>query len=174
MKIAIGSDNPVKIKATEKAFSDRLDVDFEFEHKKMPSGVPDQPFDDEIQIGAHNRAVAVQREFNADYGVGLEGGTTKHQGQYFEYGWCAIVDRSGKVTYGHSFGVPIPEVLVTKIVDEKKELGISLDELLHKDNTKQKDGFFGFATGNCITRESAYYAMVCAALAPIVLKEYYG
>lgn len=174
MKVAIASDNQVKIQATMKAFRDRMSADLEFVHKKVFSGVPDQPFDDDIQSGAHNRAVAVQKEFDADYGVGLEGGITQHQGKYYEYAWCAIAERSGKISYGHSFGVPMPDVLMKKIIDEKKELGTALDELIHEENTKQKDGFFGFATGNRITRESGYYAMICASLAPIVLRQYYG
>lgn len=145
-----------------------------FKEMKAPSGVPDQPFDDDIQTGARNRAIAVQQKLDADFGVGLEGGITQHQGAYFEYGWCAIADRDGKITYGHSFGVPLPNTLMQKILKEGKELGEALDELLGEENTKQKDGFFGFATGNRITREKGYYDMICAALAPRVLKEFYG
>jgi len=173
MKIAIGSDNPVKIQATRNAFRDRMSGDLEFVHKKYPSEVPDQPFDDDIQTGARNRAIAVRDGLDADYGVGLEGGITSHQGKYFAYAWCAIADRKGNITFGHSFGVPIPDVLMHKILKEGKELGDALDELLEEENTGQKDGFFGFATGNRVTRESGYYAMICAALAPIILSDYY-
>lgn len=173
MKLAIASDNPVKIEATRKAFIDRLKINVELVHKKMPSEVPDQPFDEDIRRGAINRAKAAQKFFQADYGVGLEGGTVKHQDEYYEYAWCAIADAEGHVYTGHSFGVPLPKKLMKKILDEGKELGDALDELLGETNTKQKNGFFGFATGNLITRETGYYDMVCAALAPIALKEYY-
>ncbi|PIS41229.1 MAG: inositol monophosphatase, partial [Candidatus Kerfeldbacteria bacterium CG08_land_8_20_14_0_20_42_7] len=166
MIVAIGSENPVKVSATKKAFVDRLDVVCKFEFGKVLSGVANQPFNDEIQTGARNRALAIQKRFDADFGVGLEGGITQHQNEYFEYAWCAISDKQGKITYGHSFGVPMPDALTQKILKEGKELGDVLDELLHEKNTKQKDGFFGFATGNRVTRETGYYEMICAALAP--------
>lgn len=173
MIIAIGSKNKVKIQATEKACKDRLQGDLIFKSIGVPSGVPDQPFDDDIQKGAKNRAIGACRYFDADLGIGLEGGITTHQGGYYEYAWCAIADKSGQVVYGHSFGIPMPPVLMKKI-SEGKELGIALDELLDIKNTREKEGFFGFATGNRITRETGYYAMICAALAPISLKKYYG
>lgn len=174
MHVAIGSTNPVKIAATKKAFNARLKEPCTFSEHKVPSQVPDQPFDDAIQTGARNRAIAAQKEANSDYGVGLEGGITTHQGQPFEYAWCAIVDRKGNVTYGHSFGVPVPQVLFDMITKDGLELGDAQDKLLNKKNTKHQEGFFGFATDNMVTREHGYIDMISAALAPIVLTEYYG
>lgn len=74
MIVAVGSDNPVKINATQRAFTDRLKESINIVHKKLPSGVSDQPIGDEIQTGARNRAVAVREKYDADFGVGLEGG----------------------------------------------------------------------------------------------------
>jgi non-canonical (house-cleaning) NTP pyrophosphatase len=52
-------------------------------------------------------------------------------------------------------------------------LGNALDEVLGMANTKQKQGFFGFATKNLVTREHGYVDMILAAVAPIILKNYY-
>lgn len=173
MRVAIGSENPRKVEAVKRAFQARLQGPFEFLQKKVPSGVPDQPFDEETLRGAINRARGVRELFKADFGVGLEGGIAHHSGKVIEFAWCAIVDKNDKEYCAHSFGVPLPNVLLNKITKEGKELGDALDELLGTENIKQKEGFFGFATDNHVTRESGYHDMVHAALAPIILKDVY-
>ncbi len=172
MKIAIGSENPVKLKAVEKAIRKRFPEHCDFVFKKVASGVSNQPFGDETMEGARNRAQNVRLEFDADYGVGLEGGIDLRQGLPFAVAWCAIVDRQGKVSYGSSFGVPLPAVLMRRI-EQGMELGDAMDELFNTKNIKHREGFFGFATGNLVTREAGYYDMVLAALATFTLPEYY-
>lgn len=173
IKVAIGSENPRKVAAVKKAFEARLQGPFEFVEKKVDSGVPDQPFDDETLRGAINRAKNVRELFDADFGVGLEGGIAHHLDKIIEFAWCAIVDRQGEEYCAHSFGIPLPKLFYSKIKNEGKELGDVLDEVLGTSNIKQKEGFFGFATNNHVTRESGYHDMVHAALAPLVLKELY-
>lgn len=173
MNVAIGSMNPIKIKAVKRAFIERTPEHVSFSEHEVDSGVPAQPHDEEIQTGAYNRAVAAQKAADADFGVGLEGGTVIYQDEPYEYGWCAIVDRDGNAQYAHSMGVPIPRVLYTMMVDEGLELGDALDKLLNQTNTKHREGFFGFATENIVTREHAFFDTVCAALSPLALKKYY-
>lgn len=174
MKIAVGSENPNKISAVREAFERRFpSKDLIFIHDKVNSQVSSQPIGGEIKQGAYNRAKAIRELLDADYGVGLEGGTEMKYGDTFEYAWCAIVDRQGKVSYGHSFGIPMPAVLMHKIKKENKDLGPALDELLNTKDIAKKDGFFGWATGNQVTRHHGYMDMVLAALAPLCLPKYY-
>jgi inosine/xanthosine triphosphatase len=173
MLVAIGSHNPVKIEAVKKAFTTVLGGVLEFVTKEVPSGVPDQPFGDAMREGAQNRAKAAQRQTDADYGVGLEGGIEIVDGVWYATAWCAVVDRDEVLHCAHSLGVPLPDSFRVKIEQEGKELGVVQDELLGTKNAKHKEGFFGFATGNYVTREHGYTDALVAALAPIARKDTY-
>ena len=67
MKVAVGSNNPVKISAVKRAFEDRIGGDVEVVSQKVETGVSDQPFNDETLEGAKNRALAVKKAFKADF-----------------------------------------------------------------------------------------------------------
>jgi inosine/xanthosine triphosphatase len=174
MLVAIGSTNPVKIAATKKAFQDRFGGEIIFQSIAVPSGVSDQPFGDDTRAGAIARARAAQRELQADYGVGCEGGIEIVGGVWYATAWCAVADKKGQVYAAHSLGVPMPQVLRMKIEHEGKELGVAQDEALGTTNAKHKEGFFGFATDNLVTREHGYTDALYAALAPIVKQEIYS
>jgi len=174
MVVAIGSNNPVKIAATKKAFQDRLGAGITFQSISVPSGVSDQPFGDDTRRGAFARARAAQQALQADFGVGCEGGIEVIDDVWFATAWCAIADKQGNVSAGHALGVPIPDVLRFKIQQEGKELGMAQDEVLGTTNAKHKEGFFGFATDNLVTREHGYADALYAALAPIVKQDIYS
>ncbi len=58
--IYVGSKNPVKINAALNTLSDALEHDFDAEGLSVPSGVPDQPMnEDETRLGAINRIKAM-------------------------------------------------------------------------------------------------------------------
>src|SRR5258708_25029535 len=69
MKVAIGSDNPVKIKAVKDAFKTIWPKKkFTFKGYKVPSGVSDQPMSPEECIkGAKNRARRVLKLSKANF-----------------------------------------------------------------------------------------------------------
>ncbi|MFH1236233.1 MAG: inosine/xanthosine triphosphatase [Parcubacteria group bacterium] len=173
MRVAVASHNPVKIESVRKAFASVWEGSVEIVACTVDS-TKDQPFDDETPRGAKQRALEALKTTLADLGVGLEGGIDRRPEGYFVTGWCAIADPAGKVTYGRSFGVPIPAYVVDRMKNEGKELGDVVDVLLGRKNTKQAEGFFGFATKNVITREKGYIDMVVAALAPRVFPEFYN
>jgi len=172
MKVAVASENPVKVGAVKKAFAHVWEGDIEIVFQKV-SHAKDQPFNDETIEGAKLRALEVITATGADLGVGLEGGIDKTPVGYFVTAWCAIADKDGHVTYGRSFGVPVPDYVVDRIKNEESELGNIIDELLHKKNNKQAEGFFGYATKNVVTRENGYLDMVLAALAPRIHSKFY-
>lgn len=174
MNVSIGSLNPVKISAVEKAFKMRFKEKSNFCYHKVPSGISEQPYNDETRLGALNRArKALEVAKHVDYGIGMEGGIEIRDDFTFVNAWCAIVDRKGNINYGHSFGVPLPKIIMHKIKDQGMDLGEAHDDLVGEINTKQKDGWFGLATDNYVTREQGYINMILAALTPIALPEYY-
>jgi len=116
VRVAVGSANPCKIEAVQRAFDQMLssdDVKIIISSHSVPSGVADQPFgDEETRNGAKNRAMAAydaacseakennQLEDTPDFAVGLEGGLEKVVYENHEELWCmawmAIVGSNSK------------------------------------------------------------------------------
>ncbi len=81
MRVGVGSGNPVKVAATERALSSETDTfaaDATVVSEPVPSGVSEQPRGHaETRQGAVNRAAAVVATGEThDLGVGIEGGVT--------------------------------------------------------------------------------------------------
>ncbi|MDI6592000.1 MAG: inosine/xanthosine triphosphatase [Patescibacteria group bacterium] len=174
MIIAIGSENPVKIKAVKGAFKkvfSKKKLTFKF--AKVPSGISDQPMSDLEGIeGARNRAKRVLEKFKADFGIGLEGSIQKIGKDWFNGPWCVIVDKMGRE--GIAAGAKIhvaPKFL--KLIKKGYELGIANDILTGRKNTKQKEGHFGIMTKGILGREKIYKDAVISALGRWLRKDFY-
>ena len=116
IRVAVGSANPCKIEAVQRAFDQTFssdDVKIVISSYSVPSGVADQPFGDiETRDGAKNRAMAAYnaacseaKENNKlddapDFAVGLEGGLEKIVYENHDELWCmawmAIVGSKSK------------------------------------------------------------------------------
>ena len=125
LSVAVGSSNPVKLNACERAFQTMFPG-----HKirvvpvPAPSGVSDQPFtDEETKTGAVNRANACWAKYkekfddHPDFAVGLEGGVQEIQGSDGQtelecFAWMAIkgISDNGKLSVSFartgSFSLP--------------------------------------------------------------------
>ncbi|HKC14354.1 MAG TPA: inosine/xanthosine triphosphatase [Patescibacteria group bacterium] len=169
MKVAIGSDNPVKIKAVEDAFKTIWPKKkFTFKGYKVPSGVSDQPMSPEECIkGAKNRARRVLKLSKANFGVGLEGGLEKLDGRWFDCGWIVVIDRKGGEGVGCSMKMETPPKMM-KHIRKGLELGQVDDIFFKTKNSKQKEGHFGLMTKNSVVREEAYKHAVICALVPFI------
>lgn len=171
-KVAIGSHNPVKIEATRRAFSSLWPEErFEFAGVDASSGVSDQPMSDEECVkGARNRAKDALRKAKADYGVGIEGGICKVDDCYFARAWVVVVDQKSGVGSGSTISAPMPPKFM-ELIHSGMELGKANDILTGRENTKQKEGYFGLITNNLITREKGYTDGVIMALASFKNKD---
>ncbi len=165
MKIAIGSTNPVKVKAARNVMKKIYGNNIEIIPIKVESGVSHTPIgEDEIVKGAINRAIQAIKKINADLGIGMEGGIVKKFNRYFLTGWCAIVDNKGNYWLSSSVYMQLPNKVVEEVL-KGKELGIVIDELTGLKDTKKKIGAIGIFTKNLMNREKAWeiaiiYAMV--------------
>jgi len=176
MKILVGSQNPVKIEATEEAFSTyfgRVGV----VGVKVDSGVPKQPIDDETFQGARNRAFGLKRindekELNAKFFVGIEGGVTKLFSRWFAFGEMCIVDDRERVSYGTTPFFELPEKIVEKLLSGA-ELGEVMDRLTGMQNTKRKQGAVGHFTKGVMNRKQFYVNGLLMALIPFINKDVY-
>ncbi len=174
-KVVIASKNPVKINAAKNGFKEMFPNEkFIFEGCSVPSGVSDQPMDnDETKRGAINRAKNAKAKLpDADFWVGIEGGIEKTAHEMEAFAWIVIQSAKlqGKAKTGTLY---LPEAVV-KLVNEGKELG-EADDIVFKDtNSKQKGGAVGILTGNIINRTAYYSQAVILALIPFKNKELYS
>jgi inosine/xanthosine triphosphatase len=174
VKILVGSNNPVKIKSVEEAFSIYFD-NLEVIGIDVNSGVSVQPVNDETFIGAQNRALRLKElngkdKLNADLFVGIEGGIINIFEKWFAFGCMCVVDINGNVGFGTSPHFELPQNMVEKLL-QGIELGVVMDEIMNESNTKQKHGAIGFFTNGVITRKELYIEGLKVALVPFLHKE---
>ena len=172
MKIAVGSTNPVKIKATEAAFKKVWpNKKWQVVGLEIESGVSSQPMSDIESIkGATNRAKGALKKAKADFGVGIEGGLEKIKNKWFDSGWVVIVDKYGVIGIGSSIKMETPSLIIKK-VKTGKEIGFIDDEIFKNTKSKHGIGHFGLMTDGAITRMECYTQGVISTLARFIHTE---
>jgi inosine/xanthosine triphosphatase len=173
--IVIASKNPVKARATIKAFKRMFpEESFRLNSVSVPSGVGRQPAsDDETLQGAATRARNASREFvNANYWVGIEGGITEKDGDMAAFAWVVVLseDQVGKSRTGTFF---LPRD-VADLVRGGKELGEADDIVFGQINSKQESGAIGLLTREVVDRTALYEHAVLLALVPFKNPELYN
>ncbi len=172
MKIAVGTDNPVKYRAVRNVMR-RLFPGAQVVSLQVPSGKPEQPIgDDETRRGAANRAHAARLAAHADWGVGIEGGVVENEFGMMTCAWCAIEDRSGRVGVGGSTNMLLPKEVVDR-VRAGEELGQAMDEFAKITNVKRKMGAIGVMTKGLTDRQRAYEFIVKMAVVKFLWKTKY-
>ena len=174
MLFAVGSLNPVKINAVKKVVI-KIWPEAKVKSLNVESGVSNQPIGiRETMQGAINRAKkAMEQDWKADFGVGLEGGITNvSEYGYFNIPWCAIIDRNGVLGLGSAGGLELPDKIVADVL-KGQELGFVMDEKTCIKNSKQKMGAIGILTDGLLDRQSAYETMVIYALSKFIKPEFY-
>ena len=175
VRVAVGSKNPVKVRAVERAFSHFYDA-VVVEGVAAPSGVSRQPFGDDVIRGAMNRAqFALRAVAAADLGVGIEAGLLPAKGTltgYIDVQWCAIADRHGRMTVGCGPGFEHPPPVVRKALDGV-EVGKAMETLTGIRNIGENIGAVGFLTKGVLTREAITEHCVLMALIPRINADLY-
>lgn len=165
--VIVASKNPVKINAVKMAFQQMFSSrEFRFEGVSVPSGVSEQPMDDETTLrGAANRvANAKEHSKSADFWVGIEGGIERSGPGMQAFAWVVIRngDTTGKARTASFF---LPKK-VCELIESGKELGEADDIVFGHSNSKQKNGASGLLTGNVVDRAALYSQAVVLALVP--------
>lgn len=174
MRVALGSTNPVKVKATcsvmERIYGRRVVVI----PVQVESGVSHTPIGEiEIIRGAENRARNALKKVDAELGVGMEGGIARKFDKYFLTGWCAVVNRAGECFLGCSVYMELPEGVVNRVL-RGDELGLVMDELTGIKDTKKRMGAIGIFTRGFLSRQLAWEAALIYAMTPVISSEYYS
>jgi inosine/xanthosine triphosphatase len=161
--VGVGSTNPVKVMAVEKAIADKL-PHVRVVGKEVPSKVSHQPMSDaETKNGAYERAVGVLVKLKADVGVGLEGGVMMKDGQMWNTVWCCLTDRVGRVAWANGLRFILPEKISREIL-KGREMGPVMDELTGIDGVRRKMGMLGIVTDGWVDREGGYRQLVRLAM----------
>ena len=165
MKVNVGTENSLKVEAVRAVFAAAfVEDDIEVSAIDVPSGVPAQPFGEQVAIGAINRAHAAL--LDADYGVGIEAGIVPFPGceERFSVQFCAIVDRDGEVTVGHGPGYTLPREVIAAL-EAGSDLNREMSRMSGIDEIHDKIGAIGYLSNGItdrltITREAVLMALI--------------
>lgn len=154
MKILIGSKNPGKIAGAEQAFLEYF-KQCEIEGIPVKSDVSDEPVNEEIYMGARNRAENVRKyakenNIDADYFLGVESGITNKLGKWIIVNVAVIKDKNGFESWGTSSGFPVPDEYVNEIIDT--ELGSVMDRIFSGTKLGNGKGGISLLTHDIISR----------------------
>ena len=132
----------------------------------VPTGVRVQPEGDEEMLrGAQNRAEAARNLTpDADYWVGVEGGTEDDGVDMLAYAWVVVLSPRG-VGNGRTGAFYLPKA-IADLVRQGIELGEADDIYFGRSNSKQANGAIGLLTGDVIDRAQYYEHAVIMALIP--------
>jgi inosine/xanthosine triphosphatase len=170
MRIAVGSTNPVKVKAAGNVFK-RVFGDTIAEGIEVGSGVPSQPFGMETVRGAINRAKAAYSKVY-DYGVGIEAGLFEVEGFMLDLQYCAIYDGQW-LTLGCGSGFEYPPTVLSEVLTGK-EVGEVMSRVAGVDDLGKKSGAIGFLSNGMLDRTALTEQSVFMALIPRINKKLYG
>ncbi len=171
MRVVVGSSNPAKKEAVSNVFSHVFDsVEVIMQH--VDSGVPAQPRDNDVALGARQRAersLALIKE--AQFGVGIESGLFSLFGVTLDIQVCSIFDGT-RHTSGTSPGFTYPP-RVLKEVAAGREVGHIIADLSGITRIGQKIGAVGYLSKGLIDRTRFTELCVIMALIPWINKDLY-
>jgi inosine/xanthosine triphosphatase len=174
MIVAVGSRNPAKVGGVRSAFRRYYrsvqvrPVDSSSVAKAQPRGL------EEMTEGAAARARFALSKAGGNFGVGVEAGIFTIGGVYFDNQIAAIVDPSGKVSFGHSAGYMLPRDAMEKLFTEGKELERWAEDLSGIKEVGDKGGLIRYLTRGKMNRAELTEQCVVTALIPWHHRDVYG
>jgi len=173
VRVAVGSDNPVKIEATRLAAM-RLYGEADVRGFAVRTGVPDQPFEAQTWEGATARAREALASWpEADFGVGIEAGLFDISGDLMDVQACVVADRSGRVTRGSGPGFAHAPG-VARETRAGASVGDALGRLAGDPEIGRKEGAVGWLSRGHVTRTALTEPAVLMAFLPRLRPELYG
>ncbi|MCA1623566.1 MAG: DUF84 family protein [Acidobacteria bacterium] len=179
MNIALGTTRASKIAALQTAITRIAEMDSDWRNAEIiPLAVetnsPAMPLtDEELMLGAKSRAEVVQDlllkgDKAAQFYVGLEGGfhTIKMENQNYTFlrGWAYVTDGS-RSSFGASPSILVPDLIVKRVVEEKRELGDVIDEVAGENDVRSRQGSWGVFSRDLLARSTSFELALIAAFA---------
>ncbi|MDR3282710.1 MAG: inosine/xanthosine triphosphatase [Candidatus Methanoplasma sp.] len=167
MDIAVGSANFVKVEAV-RSVMERIFGDVRITPLDVCTGVPEQPFGDDTVKGAANRATnAIDGH---DLSVGIEAGVFETPFGLYDFQYCAILDKEGKMTVGTGMGFRYPDK-VAELVREGDTVGEAVKKVYGNTDIGKKQGAIGLLSKGLIDRKALTEQSVTAAMVPRIWDE---
>ncbi len=160
--ISVGSLNPVKVEAV-RTVMEKIYGSVRITSVDVESGVPEQPFGDEIKQGAVNRAKSALGKH--DMSVGIEAGVFETEDGLYDIQYCAIYDNKDILTIGMGPGFRYPDNIAT-LVHGGKTVSEAISELYGKEDIGRKGGAIGLLTDGLLDRKELTEQSVIAAMVP--------
>ena len=162
VRIAVGSLNRVKVEAVrsvmERVFGSVIVIPVGVE-----SGVSEQPKELETRTGAINRAVSALGD--NDLSVGIEAGVFITDDGLYDFQYCAILDKNGKMTVGVGPGFKYPDDVASLVSG-----GMTVSEAMHSihgdPEIGKKQGAVGLLSRGLLDRKALTEQSVTAAMIP--------
>lgn len=175
-KVLIGSENSVKIESARQSFS-KFFKPVDVKGLRVDSGVAAQPCNEEVFVGAKNRAEHVkcindEQHLNANFFVGIEGGILQFHNRWFQGSVIHILDQQYRESFGTTGLYELPNWIIEKLL-AGIELGHIIDELTGDFNTREKESASGFFTKGTVDRLQNYTQAVTFALIPFLRDDLY-
>lgn len=179
-RIALGSDRAAKIMAVRASIARIAAIDADWADatvvaRPVTVNIPAMPLTDwQLMQGARERAMAVRdslksRRMEADIYVGLEGGfhSISIEGEWHTFlrGWAYATDGK-KRAFGAAPSISVPEGIVKKVVEGRRELGLVIDEVSGRRDVRSKQGAWGVLSRDLVTRSMSFEMALIAAFAP--------
>lgn len=169
IRVSVGSSNPTKLTAVQIEFARILNCPIRVVSEEVDPGVPEQPWDEQIILGAENRCKqAVERHPTFEYHVGIESGVLS--GITAKSLVCveiAVIHGNGMSSMGMSSGFLVPTE-----VSEQIKMGIPMsqaaDSAFGTSNLGQKEGLIGLITDNRLRRNEYIGQAVMLALCALL------
>ena len=162
LRIAVGSTNRVKVEAVrtimERIFGSVIIIPVE-----VQSGVPPQPMELDTRTGAINRAVSALG--NNDLSVGIEAGIFPTDDGFYDFQYCAILDKKGEMTIGIGPGFKYPDE-VADLVSKGLTVGDAMHKLYGDPEIGKKQGAVGLLSKGLLDRKSLTELSVISAMIP--------
>jgi inosine/xanthosine triphosphatase len=173
MRVAVGSQNPVKIEAVNQAFGLYFD-EIEIVPVSVDSGV--QPFpmsQQETLTGAQNRVQkAWEADTSIDYAVGIEAGVFTIETYFLVQGFAAV-KKDDELGLGCSVAFEVSPNLMAKIDPSSDRSKQTIEQLLGRSNIFHQEGVVGVLTQNQLTRTQILRDAVICALPRFLLPQYF-
>jgi len=185
--IALGSDRAAKIMAVRACVARVAQIDSAWAEanvvaRAVSTNAPAMPLTDwELMQGARERALAVRdllrgQRLEAEIYVGLEGGfhSISIEGEWHTFlrGWAYATDGKNGA-FGASPSITVPDALAKKVIEGRRELGLVIDEVSGKRDTRSREGAWGVLSRDLVTRSLSFELALIAAFAPFYNPELY-
>ncbi|KJE48898.1 MULTISPECIES: pantetheine-phosphate adenylyltransferase [Acidiplasma] len=150
IKISISTNNSLKTMAL-RDFLNKFMKNFDVIENHEYETDTDQPYGDDTPRLARLRAMKGLRD--NDYSIGIESGLfyNKINNVYYDFHYCAVIDRYSRITTGVSSGFELPEDIVD-VVRSGLSVSDAIKEIYNIPDIGKREGIIGLISNYNIKR----------------------